>query len=247
MESLVEYKKKEIWAESHLVARKLGVKHGRLIEQIESVLKDFPDILGVHQCTPKQQEKYYIEDRDYRGQKFTCYLMNKNMLSLVLMRMTSKKAREWQRKFNDAFYAMESALLKAQTNKADIEWTSQRVIGKQARQDETETIAKFVEYATEQGSKNAKFYYKHVTNATYKALGLMAQKHPKLRDQMNIYELSSLMLAEKLAGDNIARYMELGRNYKDIYDSVKDDLLAFADAVRPLQQVGQDKNQTERI
>lgn len=84
-------------------------------------------------------------------------LCNRQFFSLVAMRFTSKKAREWQRKFNDAFYEMESALRKVKTNRSDIEWTSQRLIGKTARQEETDAIKLFVEYATEQGSKSAQF------------------------------------------------------------------------------------------
>ena len=49
---------------------------------------------------------------------------------------------------------------------------------------------------------------------------------------MNIYQVSELMLAERLASNKLKEYMALDRNYKDIYESVKNDLINFANAVR---------------
>ena len=217
--------------DSNLVARKFGMVHGVFVRTIKQVLKDCPDIQSNNESA-LISEKYYIEERHYRGTDFEVYMMNREFFSLVAMRLTSKKARQWQRKFNDAFYAMEKRLLQVETNASDIEWHASRLIGKTARAEEVDAIQQFVEYATEQGSKNARYYYSNITKASYKALGLMASKHPKLRDEMNIYELSELMLAEKMAAIKIKEYMVLGRGYKDIYACVRDDLIAYADAIR---------------
>jgi len=234
MNDLIEVNNKELWVDSHLVARKFGMVHGVFVRSIEKTLQTYPDIKTINESA-LTTEKYYKESRHYRGTDFDIYLMNREFFSLVAMRLTSKKAREWQRVFNNAFYDMERRLLKVETNKSDIEWNSSRLIGKSARAEETDAIKDFVQYATNQGSKSAKFYYKHITNAAYKALGLMAQKHPKIRDEMSIYELSELMLAERLATAKIKEYMQLERNYKDIYETVKEDLIKFADSIRLTQ------------
>lgn len=231
MKQLVESNKQGIWTDSKIVADKFGIKHAYFIDVIKKVCLDYPDI-RVGDTDPCIEEKFYKEDRSYRGNSYTVYLMNKQFFSLAAMRMTSKKARTWQRRFISAFFVMETAHETAQTNKSDIEWTQTRQIGKTARIEETDAIQKFVEYATNQGSTKAKFYYKHITNATYKALGLMSQKNPKLRDQMNIYQVSELMLAERLAKIKLLEYMDLGRNYKDIYESIKHDLIHFSNAIR---------------
>jgi len=227
MGDLVEIKHKEILVDSHLVARKFGMQHSNFMATANKVIEKLNNLRqdGV-------LPKYYKETRHYRGTDFDVYLMSREFFSLVSMRLTSKKAFEWQVKFNQAFYDMESALLEVQHNKSDIEWTATRLIGKSARKLETDAIADFVEYATLQGSKSSKFYFKHITNATYKALGMMVQKHPKLRDQMNIYEVSELMLAERFAAHKIHEYMNLERHYKDIYETVKNDLIDFADSIK---------------
>jgi len=231
---LIEVKSKELWVDSHVVARKFGMVHSEFVKRIAGVLSDFPDIDEFNECFKHSlaSEKYYKESRHYRGTDFSVYIMNRQFFSLVAARLTTKKSREWQRKFNDAFYEMERRLLKVETNASDIEWNSSRLLGKTARMEETDTIKEFVNYATAQGSKNSQHYFKHVTNASYKALGLMASKHPKLRDEMNIYELSELMLAERFATNRLKEYMALERNYKDIYQTVRDDLVAFGNTLR---------------
>jgi phage regulator Rha-like protein len=44
MSELVEVKKREIWADSGLVARKFGMQHKNLVRVIENVLNDYPDL-----------------------------------------------------------------------------------------------------------------------------------------------------------------------------------------------------------
>ena len=55
----------------------------------------------------------------------------------------------------------------------------------------------------------------------------MVQRKPKLRDTMDLYEISELLLAERIARASLQKYMDIGRHYKDIYESVKDDLMDF--------------------
>ena len=49
---------------------------------------------------------------------------------------------------------------------------------------------------------------------------------------MNLYEISELLLAERLARNSLKKYMAMERQYKDIYNSVKDDLLIFGTGLR---------------
>ena len=227
MNQLVEFDKSEIWAESNMVARKIGMKHNDFMKTAKLLVDKMNDLRG-EQLTPK----FKFEQRNYRGRDFEMCLMSREFFSLVMMRFETKKAFEWQIKFNAAFYAMEDDIRKAKDNKNDPAWAGIRGNSVAGRIEETDAIKEFVEYATTQGSTKANFYYKHITNATYKALGLMVQKNPKLRDQLDIYEISELILAERLAKDMLRKYMSMGRNYKDIYESVKNDLLHQASIMR---------------
>jgi len=224
---LVEVKRNEVFCDSHMIARKFGLRNNDVNKTIKKVMSDIGD-LRVAGVVPK----IMTEEREYRGNEYTSYLMNRDFFSFLVMRFKGKKAIKWQLTFIAAFNAMENRLLTADKNASDPKWIGQRQQTKIARLEETDVIKEFVEYATGQGSTMAKFYYKHITNATYKALGLMFQKKPKLRDTMNLYELSELLLAERVAKNSLRKYMELHRHYKDVYESVKEDLLIFASGLR---------------
>jgi len=49
---------------------------------------------------------------------------------------------------------------------------------------------------------------------------------------MNIMELAELQLMEHRASLLLKKYMDMKRHYKDIYNSVKDDLVAFGAGLR---------------
>lgn len=220
MKELVECKHDKITTTSLKISKHFGKRHQEVMRIVDKFEND--EFKGQN-FSPLKLE--------YRGQEFPAYEITQDGFLFLAMNLHGKRANEWKQDFIRAFRQMETALLKAQTNKSDIEWNETRAIGKSARREETDAIKRFVDYATEQGSKKAKYYYKHITNATYKALGLMAQKHPKLRDQMNIYEISQLLLAEKKAAGLLDKYMDMEVPYKNIYELVKEDLLKFSDAI----------------
>lgn len=226
--NLVEVRESDIYCDSHVVANKFGYKPGYVVKHIKNVISDIQNMEGVKMFTPKVT----TEERVYRGTAYTAYLMNRDFFSILAVRFKGKKAFRWQAGFVAAFNAMERRLLDADKNATDPVWLGQREQGKIARRNETDVIKEFVEYATLQGSTKANFYYKHITNATYKALGLMVQKKPKLRDTMNLYEISELLLAERVAQGSLKKYMGLKREYHDIYNSVRDDLVTFANGLR---------------
>jgi len=219
---LVEVKGSDIFCDSSIVAKKFGFKHAHVVKVIDNLMCDISEIKG-NLGLPLIVK----EDRNYRGRDYEAYLMSREFFSLLCMRFKGKKALEWQMKFNAAFYEMESALLKLDENSHDNQWLKVRSQSKQMRLQQTDVIKEFVEYATNQGSKSAKFYYKHYTNATYKALGLIQYKKPKLKDTLDMMELSQLMVAENLAKQSIRKHMSNGEHYKTVFVLVKQDLLAL--------------------
>ncbi|MEQ1766101.1 MAG: Rha family transcriptional regulator, partial [Methylotenera sp.] len=171
MIALVENKRGEAFADSAVIAKKFDMRHNKLVLIIENVINDYPDLREISNL-PQSLEKYFTEERIYHGQPYTAYMMNRAFFSLVAMRFTTKLAREWQRKFNVAFYQLEHQLQLAKTHQGDAQWLAQRTQTKLLRRAEADVIEQFVDYATEQGSKHATNYYRLITTATYKALGL---------------------------------------------------------------------------
>ena len=220
MVNLIEVVQGEPRTTSYLVAKEFGILHNEMLRKISNLTAEIP--------TVRFDEMYSIFDREVRGRKFKTYSMNRDGYMFLVMNISTKKAHAKKLAFIDAFNEMEKALLKLNENSNDNEWLKVRTQSKQIRLQQTDVIKEFVDYATKQGSKSAKFYYKHVTNATYKALGLIQHKKPKLKDTLDCMELSQLMVAENVAKQSLRRHMATGAHYKEIFTLVKFDLIALS-------------------
>ena len=228
MSTLVESKRGEVFADSALIAKKFGMRHNKLLLVIANVFIDYPDLREISNL-PQTIEKYFTETRIYHGQQYIAYMMNRSFFSLVAMRLTTKPAREWQRKFNTAFYQLENQLQLAKNNLHDHQWVLQRSQTKLLRKVETDAIEQFIAYATSQGSQHANNYYINFTNVTYRALGFVKYRQPNLRDTLNAMQLSWLVTLESLLQVSLQKYMNNGLPYKEIYKLVARDLTQYAE------------------
>jgi Rha family phage regulatory protein len=227
MKQLVEVQRGEVFCDSQMVAEKFGYKHFHVAKVIQKLIDEFSKIKTSQVSGLNIKEV----EREYRGRTFKAYLMDRRSFSLLSMRFVGIKALEWQVKFNDAFYAMERQLLLESNNKNNATWITQREQGKLVRLVTTDTIKDFVEYAKAQGSQNAQFYYKHITETCYRCLQLVQAKRPKLRDTLDLFQLNQLMVAEVVADRSIRKHMSDGEHYKTIFTLVKQDLERFADGL----------------
>lgn len=223
MVNLIELVKGEPRTTSNLVAKEFGILHNEMLRKITNLTAEIP--------TVRFNEMYCVFDREVRGRKFKTYNMNRDGYMFLVMNISTKKAHAKKLAFIDAFNEMEKALLNLSENSKNNEWLKVRTQSKQMRLQQTDVIKDFVEYATNQGSNSAKFYYKHVTNATYKALGLIQHKKPKLKDTLDCMELSQLMVAENVAKQSLRKHMESGEHYKTIFVLVKLDLIALSNTL----------------
>lgn len=223
---LVELKKNDVVTDSLLIADKFDKRHNHVITKIEKLIEEMESFKGPKSWTLKFTKK----EKEYRGQTFNYYEMNREAFSLLVMSFTGKKALEWKLKFNKAFYEMERVITSQLLNQQSEMWLAQREQSKLIRREETDVIKQFVEYATAQGSIKAKFYYKHITTAVYKCLGLIQHKQPKLRETLDILQTSQLIMAEMVARKSLIKYMKEGEHYKAIFPLVKKDLEDFANS-----------------
>lgn len=226
MVDLVKSFKSEIFTDSYIVAEKFGKKHEYVMRKIDNLR----DKLGTRKFAPKIKTEFIEKFKEYRGQEFRYYIMNKKAFSILVMNFSGDKALEWQEKFYDAFAIMEQTLL----NKSNHEWKTERLQGKQVRVELTDTIKQFVEYATMQGSKSAKMYYPNITKMEYKALGLI-EKNEKVsknfRDTLDLMQLHQLIVAEYVANKSLSEGMEQKLHYKDIYQLAKNNVMNLAETM----------------
>lgn len=99
----------------------------------------------------------------------------------------------------------------------DSKWLGIREESKEARKYETDQIKRFVEYAKEQGSRNADKYYMIFTKLINNKLGLQGGQ----RDNVSQETLLELKSMETLMKMRIRKLMEKDMPYKEIYQDVK--------------------------
>lgn len=221
---LVIIKKQGVFCSSEVVADKFGKRHNYVIKKIQQLQTKFGTIKGLKSLTLN----FHKTTNKYRNQEYLVYLMDKETFSLLCMQFTGDRALEWQAKFTHAFHAMERMLL-LQNN---LEWKQTRIQGKQIHRNLTDEIKNFVDYATQQGSENAKKYYITITKMEYKALRLI-EKNEKVddnfRNTLDIMDLNHLIAAEGVARKALIIGMEQQLHYKDIYQLAKNNVFQLAD------------------
>lgn len=240
--SLLTVKKGGAFTSSRMVAEKFNKNHRDVLRAIRSIVEN-----------PKQSElEADFNLRNYaqvvfttsKGQKYKEYHMTRDGFSVLAMGFTGSEVRQWKIKFTNAFNAMEEELLRIKLQNKDTEWKALREQSKLTRRNETDVIQKFVEYAKKQGSKNAEKYYLHYTNLTYKALNIVAKASEGIttayRDMLDKMEISQLEYAERIATHWIAKGMEQGKDYHDIYALVREKVIeTMAITFMPLSKVSE--------
>ena len=100
MNNLVEIKNNQVVVSSRDVAENFGKQH-------KNVLRAIDDLVAQNSAT---QNMFNEQVREYHGQDFRYYYMNRDGFSLLVRGFTGKKAIEWKLKYIEAFNAMEKKL-----------------------------------------------------------------------------------------------------------------------------------------
>lgn len=161
-----------------------------------------------------------------------CYLMTRDGFSFLCMGFTGKEAAKWKEAYIKAFNQMERQLLREQDK---LEWKQARLQSKEVRKSVTDTISRFVDYATNQGSKSAKMYYANITKMEYAALELVdkGNKVPSgFRDTLDMMDLCFLATAEQIAKQSLHVGMDKRMHYKEIYQLAKERVNTYAETVK---------------
>ena len=208
MNELVYLNNNEAVCNSLLVAEKFGKRHDNVLQAIRGLLKN-------EDTHPMFRKSSYMEEQN--GQSYPMYLMNRDGFSLLVMGFTGKKALEWKLQYIKAFNAMESILAerRTKTGQATIE------LNKENRLKETDEIKKFVEYAKQNGSKNADRYYILYSNLANSSVGITERK------LATIAQLNQLTLIENIILNQIRLGIEQKMYYKDIFKKCKAQIELF--------------------
>jgi len=225
MNDLVEIKRGAIVTNSLIFSQEFNIPHRNLLIKIRELTAEYPAVENDY------KKSTFINKQ---GREYEMYEFGKEAYMFLVMQLGGAKSKETrqlifekQQLFIKAFSKMEQMLV----NQSNEEWKRIREQTKLARKIETDTIQEFIEYARKQGSSKAEWYYKHFTNATYKALKLLEHNKPKTRELLDTMELSQLIIAEDMISKLIKQEMEAGEHYKVIYEKAKNKLIEFAKTI----------------
>lgn len=221
MSDLIKIEQGKPMVSSLTVANEFGRRHTHVLRTIDSLISD---------GTITEPEFGLSEYVDDSGKRNKCYDLDEDGFLIAMPFIGGKQARQGQRKLVKEF----GKLRKAMVRKAEKDWQQARLEGKDARKHEVDTIAAFVEYATAQGSSNARHYYANVTKMTYKALFMVEQglKIPnRLREMLDGMQLSFLTTAEYVCANAIKDGMARELHYKEIYTMAKTRVEQYAASV----------------
>lgn len=218
MTSLVLLKKDEPVVSSLSIAQ--GVKMGhksviQLVRQYEKDLNEFGTLA------------FELRKSGGRPQEF-CYLNEAQTYFLITLMRNIGDVPKFKKLLIKDFMKMKKALTDVQIRQNNDQWKEIRSQVKQSRLETTDTIKRFTEYCEAAGSKNAFRYYGLLTNAEYKALFLMEQKFPNLRDLLTDRQLSMLKTADEVIIIALEHGMSKEMEYHDIFKLAKERLETFA-------------------
>lgn len=162
---------------------------------------------------------------DAKNETRPMFMITRDGFSFLAMGFTGKKAAAWKEQYINAFNQMEQALL----NQQNLSWQQARIEGKSTRRDLTDTVSMFVDYASAQGSSNARLYFQNITKMTYKALFMVKVASPKpFRDMLDVMQTSFLSTAEYVARQALIDGMAQQLAYKDIYSLARERVTTYA-------------------
>lgn len=212
----------EMTTSSRIIAEYFGKAHRDVLKTIRAI-----------ECSEEFSLRNFAQ-RDFdneRGQTYQEYIITRDGFTILAMGFTGKKAMSWKEKFLTAFNAMESELIRERSN---LDWKAARLQGKAVRRNTTDTIQDFIQYATAQGSVNAKMYYANLTKMEYKALDILEQSKQSsgnFRDTLDLMQIGFLQVAENIASTAIQKGMLDNLHYKEIYIFAKDKVTQYAHSV----------------
>lgn len=202
-------KNNNIVVDSRQVAQMVGKRHKNLIRDIDK----YNMILTSSNLSPLT---FFIEStyKDEKGEIRPCYLLTKKGCDMVANKLIGEKGVLFTANYINAFYEMECLLLQKQTQ----DWQTARQLGKLTRRSETDVIKEFIEYAKQQGSKNADKYYINFSKLANKIAGVDGRELASAR------QLSNLDLVENILLNCIKEGIAKNLTYKAIYQFCKDRL-----------------------
>lgn len=183
------------------------------------------------------------------GRPVEAYLLNEDQfILLVMLAKNSKESVALKYRVAKEFKRLRDVVSKLIAQRNDSEWQNVRKDGKAVYMQKTEVIKQFVDYATKQGSKNAKMYYANLAKMENGALFFLEQKYKNVREILTIKQLMQVATADDVIEKALKEGMDKGLSYKKCYTLAKERVISFAEIIgkSPVQGL-LDKGETNEL
>lgn len=166
------------------------------------------------------------------GRPVNYALVNEShFLFLATLMRNSETVLDFKDKLTKEFVRQRKLIAHLLTQRQNASWIEQKKAGKLNRREETDVIKEFVEYCKQQGGTFAEMYYSNISKMENKALFLLEQKFPNVREVLNGQQLQIVASADLVVARALKHGMEQKMNYKDVFQMAKQRVIEFADLV----------------
>lgn len=197
---------------SLIISKQTELEHRsifRMIKRYENDLNEF-GVLRFEIAKPKT------------GRPLDFVYLNEEQTSLLIMYLkNTEKVRVFKKLINKQFHQMRTWILEQKTQKQNQQYIETRNQSKLGRKQETDIIKEFIEYAKDQGSKNADKYYMIISKMENAAFFILKEKFKNVREILNIEQLSKIIISDMIVKQAIIEGMEKQMPYKEIFQLAK--------------------------
>lgn len=207
---LVKVIKNDVFTDSWIIAEGTGNQHKNVKELIQKYQEDIKDFgtLSV------------LNGESTGGRPVEIFQLNEEQATFVMTLLrNSKTVVAFKKELVRQFYAMRQYIMEHNS----MHWQATRLESKSNRRMETDEIKQLVQYAKDNGSKNADRYYCNLSILANKAVGIDSNS----RDTATAGQLNNLILIEHIIGEVIKEGILQSLYYKDIYKLCKQRIEQF--------------------
>lgn len=205
---------------SFLISQGLDREHEmvkKLIDQYKEKFEYFSTLkVGKLRSTGGRAANEYLLDED-------------QFMFLGTLLRNNEKVVEFKFRIIKQFKKCREELQSLRAHKQEQPYQVTRDAGKIVRRQTTDMMQKFVEYASEQGSKNADKYYISISKMLNDLLFTVEGKHKNLRELLTLQQLMTISSAEQIIDKGLSVGMANKKFYKDIFQEVKGKVQIFVE------------------
>lgn len=226
MNYLIQIESGEPVVSTLVIAKGMKLNHRAIMFLVDK----YKDRLETRGVMTVQLSKPLKGQNDGRPVRYA--LVNESQfLFLVTLMRNSETVLDFKDELTKEFIKQRKLIAHLLTQRQNADWLEKREQGKLSRREETDTIKRFIEYCQAQGSQHADNYYSLLSTMENKALFIITEKFPNLREVLSGQQLQIVGAADIAVTKALQHGMDTNMDYKDIFQLAKQRMEDFAEIV----------------